>query len=159
MKAGVDVHEIDDTLTYAENIEHLRRIVPKSLEGLAKDWKSQQEWFDSLSLGELYGHLELSNEMPLLIIGCLVRISRRSMSIVKLRLKSYRKHMDMTNTGYLIVKGQTNEVNEILRKIEDVHYMVLRKWLVYDKERLQGKWQYLPTKGWVKKQALVTAFS
>jgi len=154
MKHCVDVHEIDDTLTYAENMEHLRQIVPKSIEELASSphAKSKFEWFQSLSLGELYGDVELPDEMPLLIIGCLVRYSQRMKSIVRLRLKPYRKHVDMAHRGYLIVKGQINEVCEILRRIEDVPNSVVRKWLVYDWERLQGKWQYIPSKGWVRKQ-------
>jgi len=137
-------------------MEHLRRIIPKSLEELAnaRNVKSLREWFESLPLSALYGNVEIPDESPLLIIGCLVRYSQRTTSIVRLRLKPYRKHVDMAHRGYLIVKGQIKEVSEILRRIKDVPNKVIRKWLIYDWERLQGKWQWIPAKGWVQKQEI-----
>lgn len=58
-------------------------------EDLTKDAKSLQEWYDSHGIGERYGNTELSDDPPLLIIGCLVKYSQRMKSIVKLRLKPY----------------------------------------------------------------------
>jgi len=156
-KHSVDVHEIDDTLTYAENKEHLSEFTMPSLEDLAKDAKSAQARFDSLSLGERYGDIQTSGEKPLIIISCGVRYSQRMISIVKLRLKPYRKHVDMTHRGYLIVRGQRSEISEILGKIEDIPHEVLGSSTVYDWERLQGKWQYHPTLGWVRKLDAVKA--
>lgn len=153
-KHSIDVHENDDTLTYAENREHLKQLVPKSLEDLVnpRNVKSLLEWFDSLGLGERYGDIQTSDEKPLIIISCGVRYNQRMISIVKLRLKPYRKHVDMTHRGYLIVKGQRSEISEILRKIGDIPHEVLGSSTVYDWERLQGKWQWIPTLGWARKQ-------
>lgn len=148
-KHGVDVHEIDETLTYYENREHLSEFTVRSLEAYAKDWKSLREWFDSLSNGERFGYIEPTDELPLLIIECLVRYSQRSTSIVRQRLKAYRKHVNLTHRGYLIVRGQVYEVEEILKKIRDIHHKVLRRSLIYNKQR-EATWQWIPSKGWVK---------
>jgi hypothetical protein len=137
--------EIDGTLTYAENIKHLKSLAFSSIEDLSEVWaKSLKDYEENVSLIDLYGvpYEAHDAEKPVITLKVYVKISR-NLTVAKNRLKKHAKNVKFMFRQYAIIQGQPSEVFTILSKIEDLKPRVLRKTVKHN-----PAYAYLPGLGW-----------
>jgi hypothetical protein len=142
---GIDPMEIDGTLTYAENIKHLKSLAFSSIEDLSEVWaKSLKDYEENVSLIDLYGvpYEAHDAEKPVITLKVYVKISR-NLTVAKNRLKKHAKNVKFMFRQYAIIQGQPSEVFTILSKIEDLKPRVLRKTVKHN-----PAYAYLPGLGW-----------
>jgi hypothetical protein len=142
---GIDPMEIDGTLTYAENISHLKALTPSTIEEISETWaKSLEDYEENVSLSDLYGvPYEAHDEKPVITLKVYVKISKNMLTISKNRLKKHAKNVKFMFRQYAIIQGQPSEVFTILSKIEDLKPRVLRKTVKHN-----PAYAYLPGLGW-----------
>jgi hypothetical protein len=143
---GLDPMEIDGTLTYAENIKHLKSLAFSSIEDLSDAWaKTLRDYEENVSLTDLYGvpYETHEAEKPLITLKVYVKISKNMLTISRNRLKKHAKNVKFMFRQYAIIQGQLSEVFTILSKIEDLKPRVLRKTVKHN-----SAYAYLPGFGW-----------
>lgn len=134
---NIDYQEIDDSLTYSENMEHLNELAGFELDGQMEQWQSQEEFYDSVSLEE-QGGLPQVDQIPIVPFYSLVYFKRREITRMRnfqrkfgkhiklmLRAKTYHKGIEglertvKHSTGYAIFKGNIETIWTIINYIRE----------------------------------------
>jgi len=145
---GIDYQEIDDGISYSENMKHLNEFVPKSLEDVAKQYARIYEIMDKeIGLGERYGVIPESEETPFLMFRTVVFVRTRSVNLLKAQLEPFNKNIAFFKRSYLVITAQVRETATIIQTLEakGVKVQFVGCSMVY-----QRVWQWLPGLGWRK---------
>jgi len=145
---GLDLHEVDDSINYSENIKHLEQFVQKSPEDLAKQYGRILDIMEKeISLAERYGVIPESEDKPLLLYKTVVFVKSRSVNLLKAHLEPYSKNIEWFKRSYLVITAQINETTTIIQALEQkgVRISLVGRSMVY-----QRVWQWLPGLGWRK---------
>jgi len=145
----IDVQEIDDTVSYDANKQHLEQFVQRSPEDLAKEYGRILEIMEKeTTIEQRYGVIPESEEQPLLVFKTVVLLKARSLTLVKAYLKPYEKNLRFFKRSYLVITAQITETTAIIRSLEDrgVKVSLVGRSMVY-----QRVWQWIgPLHGWCK---------
>jgi len=144
LRHNLDPQEIDNSLTYEENLNHLKELTGLEEEDLLDESKAMEDWYESRSLEELYGEIDETVETPFLIFRFYIRIPFRLTRIVRTRTLNFQKHIRELR-GYIEVRGQIREIYEVIKVLPPQLEIVGR-----DLEH-QREWQYITNKGWVRR--------
>ena len=148
-KHGIDTDLIDDSLTFEENKRILEGLTIKSAEELINWARTLEDMEKHIDLADTYGiPYGFESEAPLILVRLYVKISRNRLRVADTRLRPFKKHIKEISRGYLMVEGQPREVATIIMKIEDLKPKILRFCKRYD-----SNFQYLPSVGWIRKNA------
>lgn len=143
---GLDTELIDDSLTYDENKQKLETlIIPEEID--LSLGEALEEWYKAQSLGDLYGISEEileTSDVPMLIFRFYVKYPRRLKRVIRTRITKFEKHTEFYD-GYIIIRGQITEIYEVIEVLPPYLRIVGRS-MKYNKI-----WQYIPSKGWVKR--------
>jgi len=145
---GIDYQEIDDTASYDANKQHLEQFVQKSPEDLAKEYGRVLEIMDKeVSIGERYGVIPESEDLPLLFFKTVVFVRTRSVNLLKAQLEPFTKNLQWFKRSYLVITAQINETATIIQTLENrgLKVQVVGSSMVY-----QRVWQYIDGQGWRK---------
>jgi len=144
---GIDYQEIDNSLTYHENKQHLETFRKSSLEELAKQYGAVYERMQKeIPESQRYGVIPESEEEPVLIYKTVVYIVTRSLVLLKSQLSQFEKQVRFFGS-YAEITAQITETAEIIQRLEqkDVKVSLIGRSMVY-----QRAWQYIDGQGWRK---------
>jgi len=144
---GIDFQEIDDGISYSENMKHLKEFVPKSLEDLANEYARIYKVMEKeTSEAERYGVIPASEEQPLLIYKTVLYLVTRSMLKVKSHLEPFVDYVKFFGR-YIEVTAQITETTIIMQTLEakGVKVQFVGRSMVY-----QRVWSFVPGIGWRK---------
>ena len=144
----LDVQEIDSSINYYENMEHLNKFVSKSPEQQANEYGRIYEIMEKeISVSERYGVIPESEEQPLLMHKSVFLLKARSINLVKAYLKPYEKNLQFFKRSYLVITAQITETTTIIQTLENrgVKVDLVGRQMVYQKT-----WQYVDGQGWRK---------
>jgi len=145
---GLDVQEVDDTVSYGANMKHLNEFVQKTPEDLAKQYGRILEIMDKeVSLSERYGAIPESDEEPFLLYKTVLLVRTRSVNLLKAHLEPYSKNIRWFKRSYLVITAQINETHSIIQQLEGkgVKVEFVGRSMVY-----QRVWSWIPGQGWRK---------
>jgi len=162
-KHGIDTQEIDYSLTYDENMDHLRSFVVEFWDELSiRQAESMEEWFYEQQIewreDEILKSYEESDS-PLLYFRVYLRYRYKYRGIIKGRLQFYGDYIkyprdffvhDSRRTvlpNFLVLEGLLDIVLDVVLKVEDVArmYRIERKYSP-DYTFMRGRW-------WKRKEA------
>jgi len=147
-KHEIDIHELDDSINYYENMKHLNEFVSKTPEDLAKEYgKILNIMEKEISVEQRYGNIPESDEQPLLLFQSVVFFKARSINLVKAYLKPYEKNLQFFKRTYLVITAQITETTTIIQALENkgVRVRFLGRLMKY-----QRVWQFVADQGWRK---------
>jgi len=146
---NIDTAEIDDSLSYDENLKHLKSLVGYDVEELAEIYaKAYAEWEKAVDVAEIYGEIpEDIIGVPLLICRCWILIKWRYVKNAKIYLKRFPKHVEFHGKKYVLIRGQIETIFDIINVLlrNQIRFKILRV-----STKRPSEWQYLPKIGWVK---------
>jgi len=145
---GIDYYEVDEDITYSDNMRHLEQFVQKTPEDLAKQYGRILEMMDKeIGLGERYGVIPESEEQPLLFFKTVVFVRTRSVNLLKAQLEPFSKNIQWFKRSYLVITAQITEIATILQTLEakGLLVQVVGSSIVY-----QRVWAFVPGQGWRK---------
>jgi len=143
----IDYQEIDSSLTYHENKQHLETFTKSSLEELAKQYGHVYEVMEKeIPIAERYGVIPASEEEPALIHKTVIHITTRSMVLLKSHLARFDKQVRFFGS-YAEITAQITETTAIIQHLEakGVKVQFVGSSMVYQKV-----WQYIDGQGWRK---------
>jgi len=158
-KYGIDTQEIDYSLTYDENMDHLKSLImlgeswekysARQIDEMEKFYEEAQiEWRED----ELLKQYEESDS-PLLYFRVYLRYRYRYRGIIKERLKLYKDHIKYPRdyfvhgrrktvlSNFIVLEGLLETVLDLCAKIEDVArvYRIDRRYSP-DYIFMRGRW-------------------
>jgi len=145
---GIDYYEVDEDITYSDNMRHLEQFVQKSPEDLAKQYGRILEIMEKeTGLAERYGVIPESEETPFLLFKTVVFVRTRSVNLLKAKLEGYSKNIEWFKHSYLVITAQKIETATIIQTLEakGLRVQVVGSSMVY-----QRVWQFIPGQGWRK---------
>jgi len=149
---GLDIMEIDDTVSYDANKQHLETFIQKSPEDLAKEYGRILEVMEKeINIEQRYGVKQPygeAQEPALILFKTVLLVKARSVNLVKAYLKPYEKNLQFFKRSYIVITAQITETTTIIQNLEDrgVKVTLVGRSMVYQKA-----WQWLgQLHGWHK---------
>jgi len=143
----IDYQEIDNSLTYYENKQHLETFNKSSLEELAKQYGAVYDRMEkAIPIAERYGIIPESEEDPALVYRTVVYVVTRSLVLLKSHLSQFDKQLKFFG-NYLEITAQITETTTIMQALEQkgAKISIVGRAMVY-----QRTWQYIDGQGWRK---------